>query len=303
MRIPLFYLLLFCGTVFADYAWIPKSRNLNLRTGWEFFKSDHNFDGEGTRNPLTTNGSPSYLVQNRFFLESEYGLIDHWAGILRTSVLTAQINRESDGQRLLSNSGLFDTALGFKWQIASDSPLLTVESALILPPYSNEKLSNQDLALGDGVYGVLLQTHAGLKRGRFAFSVSPGLLFRFEGFSHQAVLETAVSAVIQRFFLRIYQTGSFALTKNPNSLLDPANPEIGSGGSYSRLSIAPDLISLGARFGFHVSKKFRLETFASQTVWGQSAGDGLKLGLSLVSNFDFFVPDNREPIQEVPLQN
>lgn len=303
MRLILFYFCFLSALCLSDYAWIPKEQNLSLRTGWEFFKSDTNFDLQGKRVPLSTNGSLSSLLQNRFFLESEYGLAERWAGILRTSVLNAQINSDSTGQRLLGNSGLFDTALGFKWQFLAEKPVFALETALILPPYSNNGLSSDELALGDGVSGVLLQTHAGMKTGRFSFSLSPGLLFRFGRFSHQAVWEAAVSAVINKFFLRFYQNGIFSLTKDPGSFLDSVNPETGSGGSYSRLSISPDLITVGARLGMHLSSKFRLETFVSQSVWGQTAADGFKVGLALVSVFDFFVPDTREPIHEVPLQN
>ncbi|MFM8270391.1 MAG: hypothetical protein ACKN9V_09410 [Pseudomonadota bacterium] len=299
-----FIILLFWGSAncaFGDYAWIPKPETLVLKTGWELFKSENNFDANGTKRPLSTNSTPSTLTQNQVLLDAEYGLSDQWSGILKTSFLSAQINGLNSNFSSLSGSGLFDTALGFKWQMKQEKPVLALETTIFLPPYSTKNLEADQLALGDGTSSILIRLHGGTKLKRFAFSLSPGLLFRFGQFSNQAVLDSAISIVFRKFFFRVFESAGFSMTKESTLGQGAENLQIGSGGSFSRLALQPDLLVVGLKSGVFLSPKFRLEATISQTVWGQSAADGLRLGLTLVSNLDFSKPDTREPVREVPL--
>jgi len=285
----------------GDYAWIPKPETLVLRAGWELFKTENNYDSLGTKSDLTTNNVASSLSQNQVFLDAEYGLGDQWSGVFRTSFLSAQVEALNSGFSSLSGSGLFDTHLGFKWQFKREKPVLALEAGLILPPYSTKNLGTEELALGDGVSGGQLRVHAGTQVKKFSFSISPGLLFRFGRFSHQALLDAAVSLVLKKFYFRLFQSSQFSMTKDSAGNQGAENAEPGSGGSFSRLATNPDLINLGLKVGAFLSPRFKLETSASQTVWGQSASDGFRIGVALITNLDFSTPDNREPIQEVPL--
>lgn len=301
MKTLLFFLTLVTPFALGDYAWIPEPEGLVLKTGWEFFKSEFNFDSTGIKRKLTTNSSPTTLSQNLFFLDAEYGLTEHWSGILRTGLLNAQVKGQNSNVSSLSGTGMFDTTLGFKWQIKQEKPVLALETALVLPPYSTKNLPAEDLALGDGVASILLRVHGGVRVKRFSFSLSPGLLFRFGQFSHQAVLESAISATLKKVYFRLYETSCFSMTKDSNLIQGSENLEPGSGGSFSRLALGPDLLSLGLKAGVFLSPKFRLEANVSQTLWGQSAADGFRVGLALISSLDFHQPDTREPVREIPL--
>ncbi|NBX75918.1 MAG: hypothetical protein EBQ92_05145 [Proteobacteria bacterium] len=295
------FIFLLTSVALADYAWIPKPETLVLKTGWELFKSENNYDSVGTKNVLTTNSLTSSLLQNQVFLEAEYGLGDQWSGIFRTGFLSAQIEPLNLSDPTLSGAGLFDTTLGFKWRFKREKPILALETGLILPPYSTKNLKADELALGDGVSGVQFRVHAGTQLRRFSFSLSPGLLFRFGRFSHQALLDAAVSLTLQKFYLRLFQSAQFSMIKDSASSQGAENSEPGSGGSYSRLATNPDLITLGLKVGAFLSPRFKLETSASHTVWGQTAADGFRVGVALITNLDFSTPDTRELIKEVPL--
>lgn len=302
MKIASLFFFTLSWISFADYAWIPKEQTLILKTGWELFKSDNNFDRNGKRTPLLSNGLDSSLVQNSFSLDAEYGLGSQWAAEFHTGILMAGIRSNSTSQELFSSSGLQDTSFGFKWQVASNKPLVTIETAIFFPPYSVTNLGSNELALGDGVSSVLFRPHVGTQINRFSFALSPGLLFRFGKYSHQAILDAAISAVVRRFYFRLFHEGRFSLVQS-NGSLTPFNQESGSGGSFSRLVASPDFSSLGLKAGYFLSRKIRVEGTGSQTVWGQEAADGFRVGFAFISNFDFETPDTREPIKEVPFHS
>lgn len=302
MKLVSVFLFALSCVSFADYAWIPKEKALILKTGWELFRSENNFDRNGKRTPLLSNGLDSSLVQNSFFLDAEYGLGSQWAAEFHTGVLMARIRTNSTSQDLFSASGLSDTSFGFKWQVATLKPLVTLETAIFFPPYSVDNLGSNELALGDGVSSVLFKPHVGIQMNRFSFALSPGLLFRFGRYSHQALLDASVSAVVRRFYFRLFHEGRFSLLQSDGSL-NNLNQQPGSGGSFSRLVSSPDFSSLGLKTGYFLSKRMRVEGTVSQTIWGQEAADGFRLGFAFISNFDFETPDTREPIKEVPFHS
>lgn len=301
MKALVFVISFFSIAATADYAWIPEYQNLWLKTGWEFFRSDANYSSEGDSTQLLTANVPSELKQNRFLLEAEYGLGDRWSGLVKTSVLNAQVQSLQQAGSLLDGSGLADTSIGFKWQARQERPVLAVEAALILAPYSVGDLKGNELAIGDGVAGTALVGHLGTKAKHFVFSISPGLLFRYGRFSHQATLESALSLALRKFYLRAFQWAGISLTKENNPSNTSLNNEPQSGGSFSRLSTSPDLLLVGLRAGYRISDKFRTEAHVAKTLWGHTAADSLRLGITLISTFDFFVPDTREKLREVPL--
>lgn len=301
MKSRFFLFLLLATTASGDYAWVPKAETLVLKSGWEYFKSDYNFDFSGTKQELTTKSAPSRLTQNQLILDAEYGLTDVWSGIFRTSFLSAQINGTNSNLGSLSSSGLFDTTLGLKWQARPEKPVLAFETDLILPPYSTKNLTEGELALGDGVAGVVVRVHGGLRVKRVSFSISPGLLFRFGRFSNQALVDAAISVTLKKVYFRFFESSYFSMTKDSSNVQGGENKELGAGGSFSRLAYQPDLVSLGLKSGVFFSPKFRLEASAAQTIWGRSAADGLRLGLSLITLLDFHQPDERETVREIPL--
>jgi len=295
------FVCLLATTALGDYAWIPKPETLTLKAGWEFFKTENNFDSFGNKNNLTTNSNPSSLRQNQVLLDLEYGLGEQWSGILRTGILTAQVEPTTSGNSTLSGTGLFDTTLGFKWQFKHEKPILALETGLILPPYSTTNLDPDELALGDGVSGIVFRLHGGAQVKKFSFSLSPGLLFRFGRFSHQALLDAAVSVTLKKVYFRLFQSSQFSMTKDPSTGQSSENLEPGSAGSFSRIALNPDLMSLGLKVGTFLSPRFKLESWFSQTLWGHTAADGFRVGLALITNLDFSTPDNREHVTEVPL--
>jgi hypothetical protein len=293
---------LFCIPALADYAWLPKEKLLVLKTGWEIFKTNENFDSFNDRRELLTDGFPSELSQNKLYLDAEYGFSNQWSGYFKSGFLDGKISERPGGRGLLSGSGLFDTALGLKWRTQLEKPIFALEGGILIPPYSVDVTNTESLAIGDGVAGIIIKAHSGTKIRRFVLSVSPGLLFRFGGFSHQALLETAASLVFKGFYFRLYESAAFSLSKEPGGNTFP-NSEIGSGGSFSRLSTNPDLVTVGLKAGVNLSSKFRGEAYFTKTVWGSEAPNGFSFGINLVSLLDFYEPDLREKIKEIPFSS
>lgn len=280
-----------------------KEQNLLLQTGWELFKSDHNFSSDGERVALATNGRPSSLSQNTFSLLADYGVTDVWTFVFQTGVLSAQIFPSGSGQDLSTGLGITDTGLGFRWLGRRSKPGIGIEGLLFFPPYSVSDLGNEGLAIGDGVANFLLRVPLSARFKRFRVYVSPGIKFRFGRFSHQVVIDSSLQFHLKKFFLGVFQEGAFSVTQNETLTNTALNSEPGSGGSFSRLALGPDLLHVGFKSGVRLSEKFELKGFFSHSVWGRSAADGLKLGLQLASYFDFFTPDDREKIREVPLNS
>lgn len=294
--------LFFCASALADYAWLPKEKLLILKTGWELFKSSENFDSFGGSRELLTDGAPSELSQTKLFLDAEYGFSNQWAGYFKAGFLDGNISEQAGGRSLLSGSGLFDTNVGLKWRTQLEKPVFALEGGFSLPPYSVDSTNPGSLAVGDGVAGIVIKAHSGVKFRKVVLSVSPGLLFRFGGFSHQALLESAVSIVLRGFYFRLFESALFSLSKEA-PISSALNSEVGSGGSFSRLSNSPDLLSLGLKAGANLSSKFRGEAYFVKTVWGSQAPNGFTVGINLVSLLDFFEPDQREKIKEIPFSS
>lgn len=292
------FVFFFSSLLLADYGWIPKEESLELKLGWELFRSENNFSPEGDRLGLTSNGQSSTLTENRFQLGLEYGLSDVWSTLLRTGYLNVSLSPVRS-----SGAGVFDTFAGFKWQAQKRAPLIALEGGLVFAPYETQNLDPDEMAVGDGVSGLLTRLHIGTRAKRFVFSLSPGVYLRFGGYSHQIFIDGAISRVFRKFFLRAFLLSQFSVNKEAPLSLSAENPEPGSGGSFSRLSQSPDLFSAGLRVGWFLSKKFRLESSIQQSLTGKSAGDGYRVGVQLVSLIDFHVPDTREPISEVPLNS
>lgn len=292
------FVFLFSRLLFADYGWIPKEESLELKLGWELFSSENNFSPQGEQLGLTSNGQSSTLTENRFHLGLEYGLSDVWSALLRTGYLNVGLAPLNS-----SGAGVFDTFAGFKWQAQKRAPLIALEGGLVFAPYETQNLDPDELAVGDGVSGLLARLHVGARAKRFVFSLSPGVYLRFGGYSHQILIDGAISRVFRKFFLRAFLQSQFSVNKEAPLSLSAENAAPGSGGSFSRLSQSPDLFSAGLRVGWFLSKKFRLESSIQQSLAGKSSADGYRLGIQLISLIDFHVPDNREPISEVPLNS
>ena len=280
-----------------------KEQNLLIQTGWELFKSDRNFSSDGESVLLRTNGTPSSLSQHAFLVSADYGVTDVWAFLFRTGVLSAQIDPEGASQDLSTGLGFSDTGLGFRWLGRKARPAIGVEGLLLFPPYSVSDLGPEGLAIGDGVSNFLLRVPLSTRFKRVRFEISPGIKFRFGRFSHQLLIDSSLQLQLKRFFFGVFQEGVFSFTKENLLTSSTINSEPGSGGSFSRLSLGPEVLQLGVRSGFRFSDKFELAALFSQAVWGSSSADGFKIGLQLSTHIDFFTPDERERIKEVPLNS
>jgi len=280
-----------------------KEQDLLLETGWELFKSDRNFSSEGESVPLKTNGTLSSLSQNTFLVSADYGVTDTWAFLFRTGVLSAQIDPSGSAQVLSTGLGITDTGLGFRWLGRKNKPAIGIEGLLLFPPYSVSELGPEGLAIGDGVANLLLRVPLATRMKRLRFQISPGIKFRFGRFSHQLLIDSSLQIRLKKFFFGVFQEGVFSITKENLLSSSSANGEPGSGGSFSRLSLGPEQLQIGVRSGFRFSDKFELAGLFSQPVWGSSSADGFKIGLQLTSRFDFYKPDERERIKEIPLNS
>ncbi len=294
-----FFTARFC---FADYAWIPDYHHLLIKASGEYFTSSENFGSDGVKSEFTNSGQPATFNEYRFSLEGEYGFAKNWSAFLKIPFVSGLI--DSAGGTALSGSGLGDLNLGFKWNFNPQRPLITLEVFSHLPLYSTSTLTLDQLALGDGSIDVGGKLHLGYRFNRhFAAGISPGFIARTSGYSSAFVLSAFGGASWNPIYFRLMGENYTSLDKPTSISTESANSEIGSGGTFARLSQNPDHFSLGAKIGYIASRKYRIEGSMMWSLMGSYAPAFFRGGINIIGDFDLYeAPPPKTKIKEIPFE-
>jgi hypothetical protein len=289
----------------ADYAWIPKSGNLELKVGGNYFLTNTNFDYQSTRTSLFYNGHTTSLSTFRFLIEPEFSPAPGFSTFAKVNYLASGLSdRDVTGSpTVLNASGLGDLLLGVKANIVKNLPLITLEANVKIPTYSYYVSSFDELLQGDGNVDVGVMVHGGFRANRFYFDLSPGLLFRFSGYSSAFTLKALAGTKVSHFYGYLF--ANLLASFSDNVLFDTSlavHDAPGAGGSYALLAGGPTVFSMGAKLGVEFIKNYSAELHFEQAVAGHRAADFVQTGLDLVMRFDLNPQDNRVKIHEIPFE-
>jgi hypothetical protein len=293
LRLTLVWLagfLLPWGLARADYGWIPDYQELRVRAGLDFFRSTDNFDTTGQLQPLALGGQPTQFGMDSFYVEPEYGIAQDTSIWLRFGFLSNSLTAQSSDATFASGSGLGDIRASVKWNVKPTLPLVTIEAMVKIPTYTPTPANATDLVLGDGNldFGIIL--HTAHRLGMMYFTLDPGFLFRFGGYSLAGTLGLSGEfRFLVRGYVRLFADGIFSLTDTPLYDTSPTvHNAVGSGGSYALLSGSPTGFSGGAKIGVPVYKSWVVEGSASHSVVGTRYPNFFQFGFSVLTTFDFF---------------
>src|SRR5262249_37879381 len=157
------------------------------------------------------------------------------------------------------------------------NPIFTLEALLKFPSGSAGGASS--LALGEGNFDLGLFLHSGHRGNNFQFSVSPGFLARFGGYSMAAVGGAAIQVMFAPGYLRAFVYGiySFQDVRGFDSSTGTHDAP-GSGGSYALLNASPIGISAGGKIGLSILKDLSLEFTGSKSLFGSKYPDFIRIG-------------------------
>jgi hypothetical protein len=296
---------LMASSLRADYGWIPKSGNLELKVGGNYFYTNSNFNFQSSKVSPVYEEHPTSLSIFRFLIEPEFSPAQGFSTFARINYLASGLtNTDVIGSpTILNANGLGDLLLGVKANLLKHSPVLTLEANVKIPTYSYYVSSFDELLQGDGNVDVGILLHSGFRLNRFFFDLSPGLLFRFSGYSSAFTLKALAgmrySLVYGYLFTNLLASFSDNLLFDSSVALHDAP---GAGGSYALLAGGPTVFSMGAKAGVEFVKNYAVEAYFEQAVAGHRAADFIQTGLNLVMRFDLNPQDSRIKIHEVPFE-
>ena len=126
---------------------------------------------------------------------------------------------------------------------------------------------------------------------------------RNSGFENAFTLNGFAGGSWNPVYFRLVAESYFSMHKTTSPTIIALNPAQGSGGSFARLSKNPDSVSLGGRFGYFLSKEYRVETSAMWSVMGNEAANFFKVGLNFVADFDLYRPEpSKIKVREIPFE-
>lgn len=298
------FLLLFCTYSRADYGWIPRYKSLWAKLGVDYLSSKENFGSDGQRGDAAYQARLIEFTEFKFWAEAEYGLAQNWSAYLKMSANRGAIDPQTGAATAFpQSSGLGDIHVGSKWNLVRKPILFTVEIMAKIPTYSTSGLAADELAKGDGDFAAGLLTHGGFWAGKYLiFDLSPGFLFRSGGYNAQLLVNGMAEVIAHPVFFRLFFEYRYGLSKTNPATVIANNPEIGSGGTFGRLSKDSDLFSGGAKLGFNMFRQYRMEVNFQQAIAGNRAPNFWQVGLNFFASWDFFKEEKKIRIMEVPFE-
>lgn len=289
----------------ADYAWIPRYKNLNLKLGFDFLSSKENFGSDGQRGDILFQNRAVELTQYLFWTEGEYGIAKDWSVYLRPTYVRNSLDPQTGSAvDFPIGSGLGDLTLGIKWNVIPKPYLFTLEVLSKVPLYSTSDPAADELVLGDGDFNAGLVLHGGYRlKNRFLFALSPGIRMRTKGYASLFTFDAMTGVMFHPVYFRLFFNWSAGLGKEEVLGLVTNNAEPGSGGSFGRLSKNTDLLSAGAKLGVRFHEQYRFDVNFSQALSGNLAPNYWQLGINLFATWDFFKPEKKIQVREVPFES
>jgi hypothetical protein len=265
---------------------MPEWHQLWTSAGFGFFTSDTNFDTNGKKALLASNGKLALLNLSTINLGVSYGATADWS-------LNAELRyvfdslKLVDGGTVLSGSGLPDAVAAMKWRLNDGASPLVIELGARFP-FKGESYTANELAFGNGNTDLFLRVHAGHREGIVLVYLSPGLLARFGGYASAATANGGLELHFARGYFGVF--GDFAFPFMKSHLLDSSDTSHdapGSGGSYALLAGSPMGLAAGANFGLVFSPSVRLDVRASRSLLGERFPEFFSVNGALRVAFDF----------------
>lgn len=290
----------------AEFGWMPKTKNLDLRLTMEYLSTADNFGTDGSKRAIRQFGDFLKISEFKLYFEPEYSFTEDWAARLRLGFLTNSGSSDTGrtGGSLLSGSGVGDVQLGLKRRLIKGRPGLVVEGAATVPTYTRTILNNDELLVGDGSIDFHVWLHGTYAYSRLFFAASPYLRFRTGGYASQIGFNLGAGVrVPPAYFMPVIE--SF-FSMGDTLLFDSGEDRhdaIGAGDTYLRLSGSPSGTILGMKLGANLGGSYFLDTFFRASVWGIRYPVFWQVGASFMVRFDFFEPDTRKRIHEIPFDS
>lgn len=288
-------------TATPETGWIPEYQQLTTSAGYQYFRTNANFDDAGALTDPVVGGQPITLVESRFRLGVEYGVAQDWAFGLRGGFHAA--SADAAGGAVASGSGLADVELGIKWNFNVMAPILTFELFTRLPVSSTDAGAN-DVVVTDGSVDVGVRLYTGHRAGRMLFSLAPAFVYRAKSYSPLLT----VDGLIRFDFIKGYVQGmgnfTYAIDDASRPFYSAPNTPDAAGavGSFARLNGAPTGFWLGGGVGFKVYEEWMVEGAFSHAVYGVRYPNFMSVYVGIRTLFDFFKPIKPKRVKEVPFE-
>jgi hypothetical protein len=276
-----------------------KKSSWNLGFNVAYYSTSTNFDPTGVLNSYSTLRNYTRIQTD---LNLSYGISDQLTAFGRTS--WAYINQNSD-LRPGTAFGFADQTVGLNFRIFhSKSPTdpprfvpfaLDLQVQMDFPAYATvNSEANLTPYLGDGttdVTGGFLATvpiHRG-KMETFSLVAGGGYTYRTLGFS-SAIPWSAVlrydPSFNEGFFANLGGMGIMSLNTDPSGVLTSVpRSSAGAGGSFYIGAVDPSLVQIRGQGGYKLTHRTEFSLSVMQTVWGQSAPNGISIFLCFQTRF------------------
>ena len=284
---------------------VPGFEQLVIRTGYDFLHSTENYQNDGSLTYQTYLGQYTTFTQNTFWLEGEYGIADGWSALVGVAFAFNNLSYNSfPSTTILSGTGVPGLQAAVKWSVLSGDYPITLEARSMLPTIAPTGWSYNQLTVGNGDLDVAFVAHLGAKVNHLLLSLSPGLLFRSSGYSQAGIVSARVKLDLDRVYIAAFADFiySFSVTNLQDSSI-LAHDAPGAGGTYALLSGSPVGLSGGGGVGVKIVKDLAFEGTLSHAIWGERYPAFLQATGNLVIPFDFYVPEKRTKIHQVPLSD
>ncbi len=279
----------------ADYGWIPEYKKLQTKFAVDVYKSASNFQSDGTTANLPSGGELQDLIVT---LGADYGLAESWSLGLETPFYVSSVDGTTS--RLAEGSGLGDITARLKWAVKPINPVTTLEALLKFPAGTTGGTGGA-LALGEGNFDFGLFVHFGQKSQSFLFSVSPGFLARFGGYSMAIAGEVAVQVMFARGYIRAFGNGIYSFEDvAPYDSSINSHDAPGAAGSFAKLNGSPVGFGIGGKIGLNITKEVTLAFSGSKALFGSKYPNYFKAGGEVIVEFDFFETPKAMKAKEVP---
>ncbi len=295
-------LILFFSVRSISYPYnVQDFQKLFVELGYGYFKTSSNFDSESRRGSLLLNGDEAELVDNIVSLSGEFGIVTGWSIFTKVRYLNSTLTKLIDVEPSKSGAGIEELETGLKWSFRNVFPILTFETKIKLPFSTSLPNADDELVVSDRNLDIALLVHSGLTTRFFYFNFSPGLKFRFGGYSNAFVSDVAfgINFMNSFFELTVCYTHSFT-----NPQLYDSSPEQhdarGSGNSYSRLTGGPIGLNGGIRIGTGIYKSLMLTGAFERSIMGNKYSDFFKFSVNVSYIFDFYKKPEKLKVKEVP---
>ena len=286
-----------------DFAKTPEFQELWVRGGFDYYRSDANFDPDSSTTDIVLSNELVQLTDLVTWANAQYGIADRWSLGIQFSVISSSLDSLTQGDTVLAGNGLGDIITNLKWAIGFDVPIFTLELRMTLPTANSTQNDVRDIVIGDGSFDFGLYLQTGVISSGANFFLTPAVIFRSGGYSAQGQILAGIEILLSRFYLlgNTKFTYSIENTALRDSSVD-VHDAIGSGNSYARLNGSPIGLELGALAGFQVSPVVALELGTQFSLMGNKYPKFFSIGGALRLQWEPKKEPKKPRAREIPLE-